>query len=70
MFLMTEFFFVNDSDREGHVNVDCNLCLVHPQDGGAHLLAVDEANEHILSVWEWQKGEKGHKITETKVSLQ
>ncbi|XP_019627498.1 PREDICTED: echinoderm microtubule-associated protein-like 2 isoform X4 [Branchiostoma belcheri] len=37
-------------------------------DGGAHLLAVDEANEHILSVWEWQKGEKGHKITETKAA--
>lgn len=23
--------------------------------GGAHLCAVDDANEHILSVWDWQK---------------
>ncbi|XP_038641850.1 echinoderm microtubule-associated protein-like 2 isoform X3 [Scyliorhinus canicula] len=26
--------------------------------GGAHLCAVDDANEHILSVWEWQKEQK------------
>ena len=39
------------------------------QDGGSLLVAVDEANEHVISVWEWDKGEKGHKITETKVNL-
>lgn len=33
------------------------------------MVAVDEANEHVISLWDWQKGEKGHKITETKVSL-
>ena len=38
------------------------------QDGGQYLVAVDDANEHIISLWDWQKGEKGHKITETKVS--
>ncbi|XP_074659724.1 echinoderm microtubule-associated protein-like 2 [Tubulanus polymorphus] len=37
-------------------------------DGGQYLSVVDESNEHILSIWEWQKSEKGHKITETKCS--
>lgn len=31
------------------------------------LCAVDEAPDHNISVWDWQKGERGHKITETKV---
>ena len=31
------------------------------------MVAVDDGNEHTISVWEWQKGERGHKITETKV---
>ena len=39
------------------------------QDGGTLLCAVDEANDHNISVWEWQRGDKGHKVTETKVSL-
>ncbi|XP_067875081.1 LOW QUALITY PROTEIN: echinoderm microtubule-associated protein-like 2 [Heterodontus francisci] len=26
--------------------------------GGAHLCAVDDSNEHILSVWDWQKEQK------------
>ena len=43
-------------------------CIVSPQDGGQWLAAVDEANEHVISLWDWAKGEKGHKITETKVS--
>lgn len=38
------------------------------QDGGALLCAVDEAHDHSISVWDWQKGDKGYKITETKVS--
>lgn len=25
------------------------------QNGGAHLCAVDDANDHTLSVWNWQK---------------
>lgn len=37
-------------------------------DGGSFLAAIDEANEHVISVWEWNKGDKGHKITETKSS--
>ncbi|XP_017783168.1 PREDICTED: echinoderm microtubule-associated protein-like 2 isoform X2 [Nicrophorus vespilloides] len=38
-------------------------------DGGSLLLAVDEAQDHMISVWDWQKGENGHKITETKCSV-
>lgn len=39
-------------------------------DGGSILCVVDESSEHTLSLWEWQKGEKGHKITETKSSAE
>ncbi|XP_059480615.1 echinoderm microtubule-associated protein-like 2 isoform X3 [Neocloeon triangulifer] len=37
-------------------------------DGGALLCAIDEAPDHNISVWDWQKGERGHKISETKCS--
>lgn len=39
----------------------------YQQDGGSLLCAIDEGNDHNISVWDWQKNEKGHKITETKV---
>lgn len=45
-----------------------HLNYLYLQDGGTLLCAVDEANDHNISVWDWQKGEKGQKITETKVS--
>lgn len=45
-----------------------NLFLFFSQDGGSLLCAIDEGNDHNISVWDWQKNEKGHKITETKVS--
>ncbi|XP_034239530.1 echinoderm microtubule-associated protein-like 2 isoform X6 [Thrips palmi] len=38
-------------------------------DGGQLLCAVDEANDHNISVWDWQKGERGQRITETKCSV-
>ncbi|KAG8279172.1 Echinoderm microtubule-associated protein-like 1 [Homalodisca vitripennis] len=38
-------------------------------DGGALLCAVDEAHDHSISVWDWQKGDKGYKVTETKCSV-
>lgn len=38
-------------------------------DGGTLLLAVDEAPDHNISIWDWQKGEHGYKITETKVNI-
>lgn len=31
-------------------------------------MAVDDSSDHNLSLWDWQKGEKGVKITETKCS--
>ncbi|ESO09467.1 hypothetical protein HELRODRAFT_97580 [Helobdella robusta] len=37
-------------------------------DGGNHLAVVDDANDHVLSVWDWQKSEKGTKILEAKNS--
>ena len=30
-------------------------------------MAVDESNEHVMSVWDWQKTDRGQRITEVKV---
>ncbi|KAK9737216.1 HELP motif [Popillia japonica] len=38
-------------------------------DGGSLLVAIDDSTDHVISVWEWLKGEQGHKITETKCSV-
>lgn len=38
-------------------------------DNGTLLLAIDESTEKTISVWEWQKGDTGKKITETKCSV-
>ncbi|XP_067680198.1 echinoderm microtubule-associated protein-like 2 isoform X11 [Haliotis asinina] len=38
-------------------------------DGGLHLVAVDDANEHVISVWDLSR-DKPHKITETKSSTE
>ncbi|XP_046384237.1 echinoderm microtubule-associated protein-like 2 isoform X2 [Ischnura elegans] len=38
-------------------------------DGGTLLCAVDEAPDHNISIWDWQKGERGQKIAETKCSV-
>lgn len=38
-------------------------------DNGTLLLAIDDSTEKTISVWEWQKGETGKKITETKCSV-
>ncbi|XP_077521622.1 echinoderm microtubule-associated protein-like 2 isoform X11 [Amblyomma americanum] len=35
-------------------------------DGGSILCAVDDSSEHTISLWDWQRGERGVKITETK----
>lgn len=40
------------------------------QDGGNLLVAVDEGQEHTMSVWDWQRGERGSKITETKCATE
>lgn len=31
-------------------------------------MVIDESSDHILSLWEWQKGERGIKIAETRGS--
>lgn len=44
-------------------------CLAFSKlDGGNLLCIVDESNEHTISLWEWQRVDKGHKITETKTT--
>jgi len=44
-------------------------CLAFSKaDGGTFLVAIDDSTHHNLSLWDWQKGEKGTKITETKCS--
>ncbi|GAB6020327.1 Echinoderm microtubule-associated protein-like 5 [Chamberlinius hualienensis] len=37
-------------------------------DGGSLLCVIDEAHDHSFSVWDWQKGDRGQKIVETKSS--
>lgn len=36
------------------------------QNGGSHLCAVDDSNDHVLSVWDWQKEER---LADVKVWL-
>lgn len=50
---------------------DLSVCCLSfsKADGGALLVAIDEAPDHNISVWDWQKGEHGYKITETKASV-
>ncbi|XP_060804047.1 echinoderm microtubule-associated protein-like 2 isoform X3 [Amyelois transitella] len=38
-------------------------------DGGALLGCVDEGPDHTISVWEWQRPDKGHCLAETKCSV-
>ncbi|XP_037914233.1 echinoderm microtubule-associated protein-like 2 isoform X3 [Hermetia illucens] len=38
-------------------------------DGGSLLTAIDDSPEKIISVWDWQKGEKGLRVTETRCSV-
>lgn len=49
---------------------DLSVCCLSfsKADGGSLLVAIDEAPDHNISIWDWQKGENGYKITETKVS--
>jgi microtubule-associated protein-like 1/2 len=45
------------------------MIVISLQDGGALLCVIDESSEHNISVWDWQKGEKGHKLAENKVRV-
>jgi len=33
------------------------------------LVAVDESNDHVMSVWDWQKTDRGQRIMEVKVLM-
>jgi echinoderm microtubule-associated protein-like 1/2 len=56
---------IGAGDFVGSVN-----CLSFSRaDSGTLLCAIDDAPDKIISVWEWQRGETGHKITETKCSV-
>ena len=46
---------------------DYDLFGVFFQDGGQHLVVVDESNEHILSVWDVGR-DKPVKLADTKVT--
>lgn len=56
---------IGSGDFTGSVN---SLCFSRA-DSGALLGAIDDSPDKIISVWEWQRGDKGHKITETRVSM-
>ncbi|XP_018322367.1 echinoderm microtubule-associated protein-like 2 isoform X3 [Agrilus planipennis] len=55
----------------GMNDFDVSVCCLSfsKSDGGSLLVAIDEAPDHTISVWDWQKGENGYKITETKCSV-
>ncbi|KAK6645396.1 hypothetical protein RUM43_001673 [Polyplax serrata] len=45
-------------------------CLTFSKvDGGALLCAIDESMDHTITVWDWQKKERGAKLTENKCSV-
>ncbi|XP_048579805.1 77 kDa echinoderm microtubule-associated protein [Nematostella vectensis] len=47
----------------GHFERAISCLAFSVEDQGRHLVAVDEANEHVISLWDW---ERNSKITETK----
>jgi len=55
----------------GQADFEHNICCVSfsKADGGNLLVAVEES-EHTISVWDWARGDRGHKITETKCSTE
>ncbi|XP_043284109.1 echinoderm microtubule-associated protein-like 2 isoform X6 [Venturia canescens] len=55
----------------GSGEFDGSICCLSfsKADGGNFLCAIDETSDHNISVWEWQKGDRGVKVTETKCSV-
>lgn len=51
----------------GEFGGSINCLSFSRSDGGALLAAIDDASDKIISVWEWQRGDRGHRITETRV---
>ncbi|XP_033208456.1 echinoderm microtubule-associated protein-like 2 isoform X4 [Belonocnema kinseyi] len=55
----------------GNGEFDGTICCLSfsKADGGNYLCAIDETSDHNISVWDWQKGDRGVKLTETKCSV-
>ncbi|XP_053997600.1 echinoderm microtubule-associated protein-like 2 isoform X3 [Hylaeus anthracinus] len=55
----------------GNGGFDGSICCLSfsKADGGNYLCAIDETSDHNISIWDWQKGERGTKVTETKCSV-
>ncbi|XP_031616634.1 echinoderm microtubule-associated protein-like 2 isoform X2 [Contarinia nasturtii] len=56
---------IGHGEFTGSIN---SLCFSRA-DSGSMIVAIDDSADKIISVWEWQRGEKGHKITETRCSV-
>ncbi|XP_076397530.1 echinoderm microtubule-associated protein-like 2 isoform X5 [Megachile rotundata] len=52
----------------GNGEFDGSICCLSfsKADGGNYLCAIDETPDHNISIWDWQKGERGTKVIETK----
>ncbi|XP_011505810.1 PREDICTED: echinoderm microtubule-associated protein-like 2 [Ceratosolen solmsi marchali] len=55
----------------GNGEFDGSICCLSfsKADGGNFLATIDETSDHNISIWEWQKGDRGTKLTETKCSV-
>ncbi|XP_022826453.1 echinoderm microtubule-associated protein-like 2 isoform X4 [Spodoptera litura] len=53
----------------GHVERAVQCVAFSRADGGALLAAVDDGPDHTISVWDWQRPDKGHCLAETKCSV-
>lgn len=53
----------------GHFSGPINCLSFSRTDNGSHLVAIEDYTEKIMTVWDWQGGEAGTKITETKCSV-
>jgi len=53
----------------GNGEFDGSICCLSfsKADGGNYLCAIDETSDHNISIWDWQKSDRGTKVTETKV---
>ncbi|XP_071565709.1 echinoderm microtubule-associated protein-like 2 isoform X6 [Temnothorax nylanderi] len=55
----------------GNGEFDGSICCLSfsKADGGNYLCAIDETSDHNISIWDWQKSDRGTKVTETKCSV-
>ncbi|XP_050666852.1 echinoderm microtubule-associated protein-like 2 isoform X2 [Leptidea sinapis] len=53
----------------GHIEQAVACLTFSRADGGSLLACVDDGPDHIITVWEWQRPDKGHCLAETKCSV-